>query len=360
MFLLIALAIWTAMNAYVVWRIAGVPLVKEHVPRFVIVVMAVLLALSYLVARIVESRSESWVGVALEWIGAQWMGFLLIALACFLLADLATGFGWLMRPQVPRIRSAALLASILFTVIAVVNAMRPPVVRRHEIAVENLAPQLDGTVLVVISDLHIGRLVTDRWIAARVAQVASLEPDIIAIAGDIGEGDAPPEREVSRVHGFRAPRGVWAVGGNHDRPGADALLRAAGIRILRDEWAEAAPGLIVAGVDTWGHRRVPDHGLIEKALAGRPAGAPTILLSHYPQDVEKAARGGVGLMVAGHTHAGQIWPFGLFVRMAYRFTGGRYEVGGMPLLVCRGTGTWGPTMRLWYPNEILRVVLRRR
>lgn len=359
MFLLIALAIWSAMNAYVAWRAWSVPLVRDHVPRWALVLVVVILALSYLAARIVESRSDSPVGVVLEWIGAQWMGVLVIALACFAIADLITGFGWLLRPWVPAIRSAALAATALLAIVATVNALRPPVVRDHEVAMANLRPELDGTVLVVISDLHIGRLVTDRWIAARSRQLASLRPDIIAIAGDIGEGDAPPETETSRLRGLRAPLGVWAVPGNHDHADSAALLRAGGIRVLRDAWAEVAPGLVIAGVDTTGHRHVPGRGVVAAALAQRPDDAATILLSHYPQQVETAARGGVGLMLAGHTHGGQIWPFDLFVRMAYRWTGGRYEVDGMPLIVCRGTGTWGPTMRLWYPNEILRVVLRR-
>jgi len=71
-----------------------------------------------------------------------------------------------------------------------------------------------------------------------------------------------------------------------------------------------------------------------------------------------AARDGVGLMLSGHTHAGQIWPFGYFTRMQYPLLEGRYEVGGMTVIVCRGTGTWGPRMRLFRPSEMLRVTLR--
>ncbi len=182
------------------------------------------------------------------------------------------------------------------------------------------------------------------------------------IAGDLTEGDGPPESEMPRTLArLRAPLGVWAVPGNHERHqgGSDDLLQKAGIRVLRDQSAEVAPGLFVAGVDTVGHTRVPGRGLVGRAIGGIPAGKATILLSHYPEQAEEAARGGADLMIAGHTHAGQIWPFNYFVRMAYRYVGGRYEVGGMPLIVCRGTGTWGPRMRLFYPNEILRIVLRR-
>jgi hypothetical protein len=63
-------------------------------------------------------------------------------------------------------------------------------------------------------------------------------------------------------------------------------------------------------------------------------------------------------MLCGHTHGGQIWPFGYLVRRAYPLLAGRYEVDGMPVIVTRGTGTWGPRMRLWHPGEILRITLR--
>jgi predicted MPP superfamily phosphohydrolase len=63
-------------------------------------------------------------------------------------------------------------------------------------------------------------------------------------------------------------------------------------------------------------------------------------------------------MLCGHTHGGQIWPFGYLTRLTYPLLAGRYEVGGMPVIVSRGAGTWGPRMRLWRPGEILRVTLR--
>ena len=94
-----------------------------------------------------------------------------------------------------------------------------------------------------------------------------------------------------------------------------------------------------------------------KALAARPAGA-TLLLSHTPWQMEKAAHAGVSLMLCGHTHAGQIWPFSYLVRHVYPFFSGFYKIGDMKAIVCRGTGTWGPRMRLWQPCEILRITLR--
>ena len=97
---------------------------------------------------------------------------------------------------------------------------------------------------------------------------------------------------------------------------------------------------------------------VAQALAGRPSGA-TILLSHTPWLADEAANSKVELMLSGHTHGGQIWPFSYLVRRIYPLLAGQYDVNGMAVIVCRGTGTWGPRMRLWLPGEIIRVVLRR-
>jgi predicted MPP superfamily phosphohydrolase len=137
------------------------------------------------------------------------------------------------------------------------------------------------------------------------------------------------------------------------------LLEAAGFEVLRDRWSEVLPGLIVAGVDDLTARQQFGDGTghVARALNGHLAGA-VVLLSHSPLEATQAARAGVGLMLSGHTHAGQIWPFGYLVRLRYPLLAGRYDVDGMPVIVCRGTGTWGPPMRLWRRSEILRITLR--
>ena len=97
---------------------------------------------------------------------------------------------------------------------------------------------------------------------------------------------------------------------------------------------------------------------VGQALAKRPRGT-TVLLSHSPLEMERAARAGAELMLSGHTHGGQIWPFGYLVGIFYPLVAGRYDVDGMTVIVGRGTGTWGPRMRLWHRAEILKVTLRR-
>lgn len=165
---------------------------------------------------------------------------------------------------------------------------------------------------------------------------------------------------------LQAPLGVWAVTGNHEfYAGAKAsveLFRQCGFRVLQDQWAELQPGLVLAGVDDLTARKDAGHDTrvaLDRALQSRPAGT-TILLSHSPLQVNVAEQLGVDLMICGHTHHGQIWPFGHLVALRYRFVGGRYEIGRMPLIISRGAGTWGPRMRLWFPSEIVRIRLEPR
>jgi predicted MPP superfamily phosphohydrolase len=223
---------------------------------------------------------------------------------------------------------------------------------------------MDNTVIIAISDLHLGSMLCFRWLQARIAQITKQNPDLVVLLGDIFEGHGEGGDELITVmNSLSAPLGVWAVYGNHELHRRDnqsaALINKAKFKVLRNSWAELRPGLILAGVDdltTIQRRTGQISHYISKTLAGRPSGA-TILLSHTPWETEKAAKAGIGLMLCGHTHGGQIWPFDYLVKRRYPLLEGRYEVNGMSVIVSRGTGTWGPRMRLWSPGEILRVTL---
>jgi uncharacterized protein len=227
-----------------------------------------------------------------------------------------------------------------------------------------LPPERDGLVLVELSDLHLGTLINHNWMTRLVERVNELHPDLVVLVGDIVDGNVGRAEALRPVLSqLRAPLGVWAVTGNHEYyAGVEPCVRLfqdAGYTVLRDRPAQVVPGLVLAGVDDLTAKRQLklDGKPMEKALALRPPGA-TILLSHSPWQADVAARLGAGLMLSGHTHNGQLWPFSALVRLRYPLIGGRYEVNGMPVIVCRGTGTWGPRMRLWLPGEIVRVKLR--
>lgn len=368
MFVTIFLAVWTALNLYVCWRIASIPAITRHTsPYFFIAIGAVLWATIFLY-RFVEGWGAPGIARFIELVAMSWLGVLFLLFTCFLVVDLATGFGLFFRPLLPSLRAGALATGIVLSAIAFVQARRPPVVNDYEVHIANLPPEDDGLVIAVISDLHVGALLDGEWLSARVAQVNALRPDMVLMLGDLFEGDSDRERQSSMVvilRGLSAPLGVWGVTGNHESYAVmDSNVRffeESGIQMLRNRWNVIRPGLAVGGIDDPGHfgsSPAGDNGMLREVLAGKPDSDVTILLSHRPQGAEKVAKAGVSLMLSGHTHGGQIWPFTYIAGLFNPLMAGRYDVNGMPVIVCRGTGTWGPRMRLWAPSEIICLTLR--
>ena len=365
MVFVIFLLLWGGLHVYLAERLLSIPLVAHYFPLHILAPILVFLGLSYLASRLMEHYELGRLSHVLEYVGATWVGmFFLIFIALFA-ADVVTGFGWLLPGLKVKIRIGALLVAAVLLVVAYVQAWRIPTVTEYEVAMRGLPGDLDGKVLAVGSDLHLGSMLGHRWATARAAQFAGLKPDILLLVGDIFEGEKETHAGwLPVLRQFRAPLGVFAVTGNHEfYAGPEAILetfRGAGFRVLRDEHCEVLPGLRIAGVDDPAFRKAGkrDQAIaLGQALANRSAGA-TILLSHTPVLAERAAELGAGLMLSGHTHEGQIWPFQYLVRLAFRLVHGRYDVNGMTAIVGRGTGTWGPRMRLWKRSEILRITLR--
>ena len=364
MFGTVLITIITVMHVYVFWRGAGVPFFR-HLPRKYYIAAGVCLWAVCYAGRVYGHGGAGRFARLIEFFGMTWMGIILLLFVMLFLADILTGFGFFIKKRAAHVRGIGLAIGGILSVAALIQGMRPPVKRHYEVSVPGLPAAADGTVLVILSDIHIGGLFGKRWLEARIDQVRAQKPDLIILLGDIFEGHGrPPENLLKNFQNIRAPLGCWAVLGNHEshrgsRGQSIEMLTEAGFGVLLNRWEQVLPGLVLAGVDdltTTRRRSKRERNLIAQALAGRPEGA-VLLLSHTPWMAEDAAALGAGLMLSGHTHGGQLWPFGYLVRSRYSLLGGRYEVNGMAVIVCRGTGTWGPRMRLWYPSEILRITL---
>lgn len=360
LFLSIVLGVWALMHAYVFWRFSTIPWLSARIPTGVLVALAVILWASYPVSRFLESHRWAVIGQPLELFAANWLGVMFLLFAALFFVEVIT-LGGIWRES---LKGWAVIVAGILSIVAIGQGLRPPVVRDYEVKLDGLPREHDGKTLVAVSDLHLGTLLGERWMRQLIERIDALHPDAVVIVGDLVDGNvAHVERLLPVLQRLRAPWGVWAVTGNHEfyagLAGSVKLLEEAGYHVLRNRWEQAAPGLVIAGVDDLTALRqtgAKDHAA-ENALAGRPSGA-TIFLSHTPWRAEVPAKLGAGLMLSGHTHGGQIWPFNFLVRLEYALLGGRYEVDGMTVIVCRGTGTWGPRMRLWQPSEILRIKLR--
>ena len=249
------------------------------------------------------------------------------------------------------------------------NARRRARVVDVDVPIAGLPQDLDGFTIVQISDIHVGPTIKRRYVQAIVDAVNEQLPDMIAITGDVVDGSVEQLADQSRPLGeLRAPFGVYLVTGNHEYySGAApwiAEFRRLGLRVLLNEHAVIHPSglpVVVAGVTDYSagaydpHQRSNPKG----ALAGAPADAQArILLAHQPRSAVAAEPAGYTLQLSGHTHGGQFFPWGFFVRFQQPFTAGLHRLGKMWVYTSRGTGYWGPPKRLWAPSEITRLRLR--
>ncbi|MBI9075762.1 MAG: metallophosphoesterase [Desulfatibacillum sp.] len=362
MFFTKLLIIWTIFHFYVFWRLSSIPFISKRLSRVAILLIMAFVWGSFLAGHTLDRMDAGGWAYPLEVFGANWMGVLLLLALCFGVADILTGFGLWLKHRLPAIRTAALVAACLLSAVALVQGMRGPVINSYEVTMPGLPAEADGLTAVVITDTHLGSIIGSTWMEARAEQIAALKPDIILAVGDIIEGHGAHEWEnIPALKKLSAPLGVWAVNGNHENHGGagSGFLEAAGMKMLHNQWKEARPGLIVAGVNDWGgydeRTSFPD---VERALAGIPKNKAVIFLSHRPDGALTAARAGADLMLSGHTHGGQIWPFSYLTQWKYPLFAGRYQIEDMTAVVSRGAGTWGPRMRLWHPGEILNITLR--
>lgn len=363
MFGLILLSVITLLQLYVFRRVIALPYLQGRKGRVAVIFAGGLLWVIFAFARLGAHEQLVAPPRIIELIGMDWMGVVFLLATALLAAGLVPLPGAFRGQWIQILRGGAVLLGLLFSALAMIQGVRAPEVVSYEVRLAALPPELDGTVIAGVSDLHLGTLLGKSWLEERVAQIAAEKPDLIVLLGDLFEGHGPPGAELLASLGkLSATMGVWAVAGNHEFYGSQqttaAVNAVGGLRVLENSWVEVRPGLVVAGVDDLTvHRGSLRAQLIPTALAARPPGA-TILLSHSPLNSGQAAAMGVGLMLSGHTHGGQIWPFGYLVKLFFPLFAGSYEVGEMTVIVGRGTGTWGPRMRLWRRGEIIRVTLR--
>lgn len=254
------------------------------------------------------------------------------------------------------------------------SATGPPEVSEVPVELPRLPRALSGLTIVQVSDLHLGPTAGQPQMRRVVDMVNGLRPDVVAITGDLVDGSVPELRPaVAELSRLRSRWGTFFVTGNHEYySGVEpwlAELRRLGVTVLRNERVpvgDRAPGgasIDLAGIDDWRSRGLaPGHGPdLARALAGRDPARSLVLLAHQPHGVAEATRAGVELQLSGHTHGGQIFPFSLLVGVAYTYARGLYrhqEAGAWAhIYVNRGTGYWGPPMRVLSPPEITRIVL---
>ena len=253
--------------------------------------------------------------------------------------------------------------------VGVLAALRGPYVRRVDVPVEGLAPDLDGLRIVQISDLHAGPTMRRAYVQRVVDMTKKLEPDLIALTGDMVDGSV--SRLASRVAPLQALTSggrAFFVLGNHDYYSGAAPwtehFEAMGFRVLRNAHVTIARGeacLLIGGVIDFAARHSdPDaRPRPDLAIDGDAQPAFRLLLAHNPKIAPLAEQAGFDLQLSGHTHAGQFFPWTIVIHWVHGPpAAGLSRRGRLWVYVSAGTGTWGPPVRLGSTPELtlLRLV----
>ena len=265
------------------------------------------------------------------------------------------------------IASAASTIVLISSGIGVKNYYSNAVVKKFNVSLKGLPEALKGFKIVQISDLHLGQMMTKKILEQIVDQVNRLKPDLIAITGDLADGStAKLLSEANPLKNLKAEKGIYFVTGNHeyysgvenwtlaiDQMGIK-VLNNKNIKIRREDDYFYLAGVTDHEGKNFGREHASD---FKKALSGLENGKKKILLAHQPIAVKKASEYGTDLVLAGHTHGGQIWPFNYFVYLQQPYLKGFYDYNGTKLYVNQGTGCWGPPVRLGSKNEITQIIL---
>lgn len=250
------------------------------------------------------------------------------------------------------------LAWIAVTAAGLYGAYSPATVYYH-VQIDKPMPQPIKVALV--ADTHLGKLIGKHHLQALNGILQREQADILLLAGDVMD-DLPDAYRSLNMHPdmkkLSAPLGKYVVLGNHDNyrhVQTDIVqdLQDAGFTVLRDKHVQIGEQLMVVG------RRDKVENRLSAAQVVPPSDLPVIVIDHQPEpeQMQNLADSGADLMVAGHTHGGQIFPMTALIGFFQTYPYGHYSIGDGQLVVTSGLGLWGLPFRLGTRSEVAIIEL---
>ena len=234
-----------------------------------------------------------------------------------------------------------------------------------DVYIKNLPDQWNQKKIALVSDVHIGHILRSNFLKRIVKRVNREKFEMLCIAGDLFDGmDGNLEHLFDPLNNIQTTHGIFYADGNHETYlGVERALKAlenVNIHILRDEIVHI-DGLDIIGID---YPEVGEHiNVAERILSLKNynKNTPSILLFHTPFQIDKIAKTGVDLELCGHTHKGQMWPFGIITKILFRGRDyGLTTIGDYNLYTSSGIGTWGPPLRVGSISEFVAITLHKK
>jgi len=311
-----------------------------------------------------EETEDSYSASAIAWIVFSSIGLVSFLFTFTLMRDLLSLFFWIAGKHSLNTPSSFWMigaATLLSFIVGALLARFGLHTTHVTIPIENLPHEFEGFTIAQISDLHIGATLSAAFVKRVVRRVNNLKPDCIALTGDIVDAYYKNAKEkTSYLAELQARDGRYYITGNHEYYwGADDTIKGfekLGFTVLINGGKTISRGrasLLIAGVPDYMSTHTggpkPDPAL---PLEGVAQNTVKILLAHQPSFAQAASKAGYDLQLSGHTHGGQFFPWTLVVRFFHRFYRGLDRLEKTWVYVNRGTGYWGPPIRLGSRPEI--------
>ncbi|QFQ99920.1 metallophosphoesterase [Streptomyces phaeolivaceus] len=263
---------------------------------------------------------------------------------------------------VSRVVGGAVAAAAVGTVgYGTYGVVRGPRLKRVTVPLARLPRAAHGFRIAVVSDIHLSPMLGRGFAQKVVDTINSTQPDLIAVVGDLVDGDvADLGPAAAPLAGLKARHGSYFVTGNHEYiSGAEQWVeevRRLGLTPLENARREL-PYLDLAGVNDIAGEDEGQGPDFAKALGDRDTSRAVVLMAHQPVQIHDAVDHGVDLQLSGHTHGGQMWPMTYVAQAANPTLAGLERYGDTQLYVTRGAGAWGPPVRVGAPSDITVVEL---
>lgn len=373
-FLGIILSIHFLVNYYIYHR--GVQWL-ETIPslKTAFRILMIVLVISYPAGRFLERIWYSPISNTLHWIGAFWFAGMLYFTLLIFATDVIRALN-LLTHFLPETGSEAYFKLKFYTGIGItsvgtliilggfLNAWHPKI-SQHNININKHVTGQKQVKIVAASDIHLGTIIGPRKTNKLVETINSLNPDIILFAGDVVDEDVGPvirQNLGESLKKLNAPLGVFAATGNHEYIGGAErsvkYLEEHGITVLRDTSLLINEQFYIIGREDKDKNRASGARMeVADLLMSIDKSKPLIILDHQPYNLDKAQNSGVDLQISGHTHHGQLWPFGYVTNHLFELSRGYLKKGNSHFIVSTGFGTWGPPVRTGNRPEILEINL---
>ncbi len=333
--------IYGSLNFYVFYRLTKLLNFKRKKAFYITVLTA---TFSYTIASILGSIHYNVFTKIIYMFAATWVAVLFFLFCTLLIQQVINLFH-----KLPKKKSAIAIL-ILVGIVSIYSLINASIITVKEVDV----PIGADLKIAQISDVHIGTVHNSDFLNRIAKKINKENPDIVFMTGDIVDGSAPlRDNMFDELDYINAP--IYYVNGNHETyeglAEIEQLIKPTNVIILNDEMIDIN-GVQVIGVDF--PERFNDNNKVESVLSTLTLNnsKPSILLFHTPNALETANKYNIDLVLSGHTHNGQFFPFNLIVKIFFPRIYGLYEYNNSYQYVNPGTGTWGPPMRLGSRNEI--------